>query len=178
MNFPTDYHTDGSYVEVNDPQMGDIICYYSNGSRTHSGIIVNYTPSTETLSPLDIAGNLEQFTVQSKWGSFPLFEHSGNDCEYGTNVTNDPATSYKIFRRANHTHTFTTVYQSGSLHDYSYCTGCGVKIYHEIIHGITAQGVLTHICEWCNYQDASCQATYSANETTHAISCHIYRNGY
>ncbi len=90
MNYPNKYYAmeDMSYVEVNIPRAGDIICYFDdNGTpnnlfdddNLHSGIVFNYNPSIRVNN---ICGNSNQVTVLSKWGYAGLYQHMGDYCPY------------------------------------------------------------------------------------------------
>lgn len=104
MNYPTNYYIieDHSYVEVINPQVGDIICYFDDNEtpynmdddeNLHSGIVYELLSGTSN----DICGNANLVMVESKWGPAGLYEHRGDECPY-TSYTNGEADYVKYYR--------------------------------------------------------------------------------
>ena len=94
MNEPHIYYsnTDLSYVEVNSPRVGDIICYYkSNGENIHSGLVVDTLNGT----PNGVCGNSNLFIVESKWGKSGLYRHRGDQCFYANELRGDEVKYYR-----------------------------------------------------------------------------------
>lgn len=86
MNNPSKYYEDLSYIETNTPEIGDIVCYFSDNwtiiesddLNLHSGIIVG----TNNNQPNSLLNSVNTFVVESKWGNLGLYRHTGNYCPY------------------------------------------------------------------------------------------------
>lgn len=125
MNDPSAYYTDGSYVE-SVGNVGDIICYFSNsGANLHSGIVIERNSGVSN----GICGDSNLVTVRSKWGSYGLYEHRGDQCFYPTTNGGD-ATYVKYY----HAHDYTTSYTISAATHTAYCS-CGAYITEN--HGYT-----------------------------------------
>lgn len=81
MNEPDMYYSsiDQSYVEVQNPRKGDIICYYFSNNTSimynlHSGIVVDVVANS--------SGSLDSVLVESKWGMLGRYTHRGDQCPY------------------------------------------------------------------------------------------------
>lgn len=87
ISFPTAYYIDDSYESVDDPRVGDIVCYYDNkgtpndltdDDNLHSGIIVGLSGESSNGN----CGNVNMYNVKSKWGMEGLYTHKGDECPY------------------------------------------------------------------------------------------------
>lgn len=157
MNDPSAYYTDGSYVEVTNPQVGDIICYFDNKStdtladdiNLHSGV-VDEILNTESNN---VCGNSNIVNVVSKWGSMPLYRHRGDECPY-TSYKNGTADYVKFYRRV-HTHSFTYVACDKNYHILT--CDCGVTSGTKSMHIVDPNYNSTigngryKPCKYCNY---------------------------
>lgn len=89
IKFPYDYYSteDGSYMEVTTPRVGDIIVYFDTDElivrkeAIHSGIVVGFSGEAVNNNCEDA----NTVIVESKWGSFPLYRHKGDECPYTSN---------------------------------------------------------------------------------------------
>lgn len=166
MDDPSAYYTDGSYVEVNTPKSGDIICYFDdNGTpndfsddiNIHSGIVLSYDSS---ISPNGVCGTSNQVVVRSKWGACGLYEHNGDYCPYVSKYASSliDAEYVKYYRRHpghNYIDHYCICGEYSSIHDYhdpytwkSYTLhiatcGCGVK--KEVPHAVSSNAYNYHI---------------------------------
>lgn len=114
---PSLYYEDGSYYEVSTPEVGDIICYFSDmgtsdtsdDSNLHSGVV------TEVLEGVSngICGTADLVTVTSKWGPSGLYSHNGLYCPYTSSAYDDKAEYVKYFR---HVHKYTYSFMNGQDH--------------------------------------------------------------
>ncbi len=152
MNSPEAFYTNnGGYVEVSTPQVGDIICYFSDSNiNLHSGIV----SAVRTGTSNNVCGNADLVTVQSKWGLYGLYEHRGDQCPY-VDQPNGPAEYVKYYRPVNHTHNITHISSNtGRLanHHELACYGCGIVVWEE--HDFTNE-------------------YYSYTATTHEAECAI-----
>lgn len=113
MNIPWSYYNDGSYYEVTDVDIGDIICYYdSDGNNLHSGTVIDKGQNN----------NLSSLIVESKWGSCGLYVHNGDYCPYMPEFGGD--TSYvKYYRHTKHTYNQEYANHTNQFHK-RYCL-CG-----------------------------------------------------
>lgn len=113
------YFNNDHYIEVSDPAVGDIICYYNAGNiNLHSGIViaVNGQISNEEC------GNSNTVEVISKWGAYGLYEHNGYECPYTSYSDGGQATYVKYYRQV-HNYSYmniTTNYQHRAT-----CRTCG-----------------------------------------------------
>lgn len=97
MNDPSMYYSnlDKSYVEVQYPREGDIVCYYGTDGNSsdiinlHSGVIVNVLTECSTA--------LSSIMVESKWGPLGRYVHRGDECPYVSNYGGN--TDYVKFYR-------------------------------------------------------------------------------
>lgn len=125
MNTPELYYKDGSYDEVATPRGGDIICYFDNNGtendysddiNLHLGIVVAFNSE---IAINNVCGSSNQVTVNSKWGSAGLCQHSGDYCPY-TSPYGGTADYVKYYRK--HTHNYSDHYcacgKHTSTHDY------------------------------------------------------------
>lgn len=135
------------YME-SDGRTGDIICYVgADGHNHHSGIVVARDNTSGTV------------TVQSKWGSYGLYEHNISDCfgAYELGLTNISVT-VKYYRPISHNHSFTEIAETKTSEWHglscSDATECGVIIWeeHNFIYTNNNDGE-THkiICSDCGY---------------------------
>ena len=112
------------YME-SDGRTGDIICYVgADGHNYHSGIVVARDDASETV------------TVQSKWGSYGLYEHDINDCYEKSELNmEDVSVTVKYYRPTSHNHSFTEIAETKTSEWHglscSDATECGVIIWEE-----------------------------------------------
>ena len=89
------YIQDGSYVRIDEPEVGCIVLYYStmsidyveiqeDGSEITDSIISirSYTHSGVVTEVPENSKELSDITVVSKWGRAGLFSHKGDVCPY------------------------------------------------------------------------------------------------
>jgi hypothetical protein len=62
---------ENGYVDVRDPQPGDLTIYRNNGSISHTGIVRYVTAGAPAL-------------VEGKWGPLGVYLHPVDQCPYGT----------------------------------------------------------------------------------------------
>lgn len=165
---PSDYYTDGSYIEVLVPQQNDIICYFdtnespsiTNHINIHSGIIQSVLNESAT----DIF-HISNLIICSKWGESALFRHRGNECIYlnaGYNVD-----TIKFFRLA----TLHQVHNYGS-YDYKYINSstheayCVCGAYQIQSHNFSDSGT----CIECATANHNYVYTF-LNNLQHKINC-------
>ncbi|MDE7385122.1 MAG: CHAP domain-containing protein [Anaeroplasmataceae bacterium] len=107
MDNPSAYYLDGSYTEVSSPKVGDIICYFNNAGTTnttsddinlHSGIVTEILIGTTN----NVCGNSNLVMVTSKWGSYGLYRHRGDECLY-TSYGGGSASYIKFYRHIHNT---------------------------------------------------------------------------
>lgn len=110
---PSPFYTDGSYEEVQNPRIGDIICYFDDSGtenklddkNIHSGIVDSVHSYVLPSSPyITVCGDAYKVKVKSKWGEKGLFIHEGYYCPY-TTVLSDPcedAEYVKFYRPRTH----------------------------------------------------------------------------
>lgn len=111
---PSAYITDGSYYEVTQPAVGDVICYYtSSGENVHSGIIVGLETPIEDLSSI---------TIESKWADWGLYRHTADNCPFSPEYNSD-VEYVKYYRHTKHTYNQECVYLNTKNHK-TYCI-CG-----------------------------------------------------
>ena len=116
---PSLFYEDGSYYEVSTPEVGDIICYFSDmgtsdtsdDSNLHSGVVSEILDGTSN----GICGTADLVTVTSKWGVYGLYSHNGLYCPYtsASSVSGDKAEYVKYFR---HVHDFSYSFLNGEDH--------------------------------------------------------------
>ena len=129
-----DYLEDYSYVKVNDPQVNDIVCYFSDTYIINAGIVqqVNASEASDAVSSQAFVKKLSKCWVQSMWGFYGLYQHRGDLCpfvgEYAFGeVTDAEAVRVEYYRR-HETHNFVAVKgsENGSEHT-GKCDGCGYE---------------------------------------------------
>lgn len=119
-----DYINDKSFVEVSEPQEGDIVCYYAGDQEINAGIIkcVYDQPDND-----DLGSNL---LVESKWYPNGVYEHRGDLCPYMPkhNMTSSGPADRLVYYRRHKTHNFVAVKgsENGSEHT-GKCDGCGYE---------------------------------------------------
>lgn len=115
--------SDKSFIEVETPQVDDIILYgnytYENGVEifkyTHTGIVKEVL----NVAPNGVCGNANTVLVWSKWWQYGVMEHTGDMCPFVDKyrLADEPAYAVKYYRR--HTsHSYTTKVE-GSIHTYA-----------------------------------------------------------
>lgn len=133
----SEYINDKSYIPVNDPQVNDIVCYYSNSGIVNAGV-VEYVFENEASDPTDsraFVKKLSKINVKSVWENYGLYQHRGDQCPFvGKYTKKSPddkeTTSVKFFRR-HETHTYTHKYtMKDEKYHYEYCV-CGERITGE-----------------------------------------------
>ncbi len=177
--FPIKYFdTDNkSYSEVTTPQKGDVICYFDFTGRTvHSGIVV----AVSNTSANGVCEDANRVTVQSKWGSYGLYEHRGDQCIFVTGQEQEGKASYvKYYRRTNHTHSFqydSSLAGSGNICYAETCSGCGVMVMtaHDYTYDYYSYNNLTHEaeCQWCDsIEDVPHDYTLTTTASQHVYTC-------
>ena len=90
ISYPDSYLNDDSYYEVTSIRSGDILCYYAYGWHIDNGVYINgeYISHSAIIlddNGLDVNDNdtLENVELVSKWGSFGVYVHNGDECPYG-----------------------------------------------------------------------------------------------
>lgn len=84
---PSPFYLDGSYHEVVNPRINDIICYFddkgtedkSDDENIHSGIVIGLSGATQSNN---VCGAANTVIVRSKWSYMSVFEHRGDYCIY------------------------------------------------------------------------------------------------
>lgn len=93
--------TDKSYYVIDTDEdelrVGDIVCYYTDGSNTHSAIITGFTGE----EPDDSVLGLNTLIVESKWHMASLCQHRGDYSPY-TEQT-DQVIYYRLRTHSSHT---------------------------------------------------------------------------
>lgn len=120
---PSAYYTDGSYYEVLQAQVGDIICYYDvNDENLHSGAIVAISSTSTDLSSI---------TVESKWGGYGLYRHAADYCPYMP-AYGGTMSYVKYYRHANHTYNQECVYFNKLYHTANCLCGDSILAGHSV----------------------------------------------
>ena len=113
---PSNYYTDYSYDETSTPKVGDKICYFSkNGENKHSGIIIGINSASSN----NVCGNSNLYQVRSKWGSWGLYEHRGDQCPY-TSTYGGECTYVKYYTVHTHNYNLNYKWKSDTMH-YATC---------------------------------------------------------
>ncbi len=178
MNNPSSYYTDWSYEE-SDGNIGDIICYFDvTGNNLHSGVIIGKTEGVSN----GVCGDSNLFTVRSKWGSYGLYEHRGDQCPY-TATYNGDASYVNCYKRHQHSYT----YSQATLGHIATCIDCGYTISLSHVndqHYCVDCGayISTHDYdrnyEWVNYTMHNAECVCGAETTQgHAVSSGSFHNG-
>ena len=134
---PSAYIDDGSYEEINAPNVDDIIVYYDiDGNIIHSGIVDSLNSSISN----GVCGNSNTVNVKSKWGSYGLYLHRGDQCPYTAyNLYSSPTAFYIKYYRL-HNHLFSCIYFDRASHyflcecNYSY-TSPHIALFDDINDG-------------------------------------------
>lgn len=123
MDDPAAYYTDGSYYEVTQPQVGDIICYYDAWDQNlHSGAIVSVSSTSTDLSSI---------TVESKWGGYGLYCHAADYCPY-VSAHGGTMAYVKYYHHAAHTYDQECVYFNKTYHTANCLCGHSVFSRHSV----------------------------------------------
>lgn len=140
MDDPTMYYTDGSYCQAYSPKAGDIVCYYSSwGTNLHSGLIT----SVNSGSSNGVCGDSNLVNVRSKWGSWGVYEHRGDQCPY-TSAYGGSARSVKHYRRG---HAYDTYTRTDSGHVGICSCGNTVTASHTYNLNYSWKNLTSHIAE-------------------------------
>ena len=183
MNDPSGYYSDKSYIEVDTPIVGDIICYFTdNGTidisddiNIHSGIVVQVFNGSSN----NICGNANLVQVESKWGSYPLYRHRGDQCPYvyNTSIILDDYAEYVKFYRRHINHSYTNTYENldNSQHR-AYCA-CGeyVTTNHNYSYSYLDKHNHKTSCLNCEYQTNESHVINSSGFCTVCLQ-HINHN--
>lgn len=115
------YRYNSYYDEVEDPGIGDIICYYSaDGELLHSGIV----NAVNNQSSNGECGDSNTVEVISKWGMSGLYKHNGYVCPY-TSYGGGAAVTVKYYRAHRfHNYTYSQNLSNPSVH-IATCSTCG-----------------------------------------------------
>ncbi len=146
---PLRFYDDGRYCCSETPQVGDIICYFTQlgtdpnpytDTNIHSGIVTEVYSSTSS----GLADNVE---IKSKWGAGGLYLHAGDDCPY-TNA------DYVRYFRTDHTISYTNIGASGHREICTECDYVGEWVDHDDTMSWENVGSTGHkgICDECGYE--------------------------
>ncbi len=76
---PEPYYYDDSYIMVDSPRVGDIVCYFNiYMDNIHSGIVKKVDAGDSN----GVCGKSNLIWVESKWGDAGVFYHRGDQCPY------------------------------------------------------------------------------------------------
>lgn len=163
---PSPYIASGLYQRKTYASEGDIICYYDDeGNIDHSGIVI-------------LGGLLDSnVLVQSKWGVAGVYEHYATDCPY-------PTDDIVYYRRVNHSHIYTGIYNVAEQQHGWQCTdsSCG-QIHWTDDHFFTYQNYNeyyhkeTCACGYISYKRHTFSYTYT-NAQVHTKTCSLCDGSY
>ena len=148
INDPSAYYTDGSYYEVQNPNIGDRICYFnSSNENIHSGIVVNVLSGQSN----NVCGNANLVEVDSKWGIYGLYRHYGDECPYVENGT-ESAVTVKYYRRHEMCdYTYISSSANGLEHVSSCFCGQSVTESHAFSYSSITDTTHKQTCAVCGY---------------------------
>ncbi len=154
-NFITDKSFYTLDTSVAEPQVNDVVCYFSNEGVVNAGIIkeVYASEASNPSSNETFVKKLSKYKVQSMWGAFGLYEHRGDVCPFvpkyaSEEVTEAPAVKTVYYRR-HEKHKYTKKYtkKDENFH-YSYCE-CGERIAER--HSLLRGSNRSMYCQYCYY---------------------------
>ncbi len=141
MNDPSAYYTDGSYYEVQEARVGDIICYFNDTTyvNDHSGIIIDFDDNGFE----GVCEDANLYYVESKWGEAGLYRHNGADCPYAEG-------HYPRYFRKTCNHDYEYTWISKLLHT-KVCTKCGdtQTETHVVLSSSINQNAMGVFCSLC-----------------------------
>lgn len=95
VNSPQAYISDGSYIRIDEPEVGCIVVYYESftleslkmdeSGNISVGARLSYYTYSHSAVVVDVpegATDLKDLTVESKWGYYDLYRHKGLNCTY------------------------------------------------------------------------------------------------
>lgn len=127
------YIEDNSYVFVDEPQVNDIVLYFSgdNNKFITAGVVtdVNASEASDPANNEPFVKQLSKLRVQSMWSLFGVFEHRGDLCPFvgkytSKYITNSPTAEVQYLRR-HETHNFKAVYGSSNGKTHTEKCSCG-----------------------------------------------------
>lgn len=144
---PSSYINDKSYCEVITPNVGDVIVYYDDlGNIIHSGIV----DSLNNINSNDVCGNSNTVNVKSKWGSYGLYLHRGDQCPYTAyNNFSSPTSTYIKYYRL-HALLLDCIYFNGSSHRFSCDCGYSYTSPHIALYDDINDGDNKALCLECD----------------------------
>ena len=166
---PSAYYTDGSYIQVSTPHINDRICYFNkSGENIHSGIIIDAYSGYSN----GICGNSDLVKVISKWGTWGLYEHRGDQCPYSPSYGGD-AVTVKYYHRHDYSYSYT--YASDSQHFINCICGESITESHNFVVQKTGYTADLHTvkCSECGaIESVSHSYKYQKkNALAHTLSC-------
>lgn len=163
---PSVYYTDGSYIEIpyTEVQPRDRILYFNSiNSNVHSGIVV----SKSYESPNNDCGAANTVIVQSKWGTYGLYQHKGNYCPYVPyyegevleydDTGNPLATDVKFYRyNIKHTHSYKYTFYDKDYHKEECECGMLIVPHNFVLNKVNSidystQYIPKYQCQGCGY---------------------------
>ena len=144
---PTAYITDGSSYEVDTPQVGDRIVYFTSTNQiVHSGIVDSLNDGVSN----GICGTANLVNVKSKWHFYGLYLHRGDECHYTTYNPNEwnPASYVKYYRL--HSHEYNCTYTNNRTHTFTCVCGASRTGNHMITQSDYLDGDNKARCLGCN----------------------------